>query len=180
MFQIVLLLVAMLLSISLMYYVYKVGIAPVPSSQGVLPLLREIVANQKPQTIADLGCGTGRIVFELAKNLDYQVTGYELSAIPYYIATLRNIIFEHSRVKLKRSDLFSADLSKYDVAYVFLHAEGMRKLFNKLIKEEYSGIVIANTFAFPESESFKPVDIYNIEGIFSKRLYVYSFNTERR
>jgi len=70
---------------------------------------------------ADLGCGDGRVVFEVAKNFEkVKCIGYEISPVYIMIAKLSKMIcFPFSnRVQIISEDFTKANLSKINVFYI--------------------------------------------------------------
>ncbi len=86
--------------------------------------LKDLVKNlelKDGDVFADLGCGDGRILFEVAKNFrKAKCIGYEISPIHLMIAKLsRIILFPFSkRVTIIPQDFIKADLSGIDVFYI--------------------------------------------------------------
>jgi predicted RNA methylase len=86
--------------------------------------LKELVKDldlKDGDTFVDLGCGDGRVVFEVAKNFKkVNCIGYEISPIHIMIAKLsRMILFPFSnRVRIVPENFMKVDLSNVDVVYV--------------------------------------------------------------
>jgi 16S rRNA A1518/A1519 N6-dimethyltransferase RsmA/KsgA/DIM1 with predicted DNA glycosylase/AP lyase activity len=86
--------------------------------------LKELVENMELKdgdVFADLGCGDGRVVFEVAKNFkNVKCIGYEISPIHIMIAKLSKILcFPFSRrVQIIPEDFTKADLSEINVFYI--------------------------------------------------------------
>ena len=86
--------------------------------------LKELVENMELKdgdVFADLGCGDGRVVFEVAKNFkNVKCIGYEISPIHIMIAKLSKLVcFPFSkRVQIIPEDFTKTDLSGVDVVYI--------------------------------------------------------------
>ena len=86
--------------------------------------LKEIVkklALKDGDVFADLGCGDGRVVFEVAKSFKkVKCIGYEISPIHIMIAKLSKMVcFPFSRrVQILPEDFTKADLSEINVVYI--------------------------------------------------------------
>jgi precorrin-6B methylase 2 len=86
--------------------------------------LKELVKDlelKDGDVFADLGCGDGRVVFEVAKNFKkVKCIGYEISPIHIMIAKLSKLLcFPFSkRVQIIPEDFTKADLSGVDVVYI--------------------------------------------------------------
>ena len=75
---------------------------------------------KKGDVFADLGCGDGRIVFEVAKRYkDVQCIGYEISPILLMIANLSKLLLYpcSKRVHIYAEDFTKADLKDITVVY---------------------------------------------------------------
>ncbi|HCC67828.1 TPA: hypothetical protein DEP90_01275 [Patescibacteria group bacterium] len=76
---------------------------------------------KKGDVFADLGCGDGRVLFEVAKrHKDVKCIGYEISPILLMIANLSKfILFPFSkRVHIYAEDFTKADLNDVNVVYI--------------------------------------------------------------
>ncbi|MFA5053139.1 MAG: hypothetical protein WC565_03710 [Parcubacteria group bacterium] len=78
----------------------------------------------------ELGTGTGK-VSALALKMGADVTGYELSPIPYLISFLRLKTIEKP-FKLRLKNFFKEDISEADVIYLFLMPKTIEKFKDKL------------------------------------------------
>ena len=112
--------------------------------------LKEIVKNmnlKKGDVFADLGCGDGRVVFEVAKQYkDVRCIGYEISPISLMIANLSKLFTFpfNKRVSILAEDFTKADLSNVNVVYMnFSQKEfsglkdSLRKNRARIIQPEY-------------------------------------------
>ena len=79
------------------------------------------LAKIKPgQKMYELGCGDGRLMIAAAK-AGAQVTGYEISLLPYLAAKIRcGFSQQRQQSKVRFKDFWQADLSQADVIYFFL------------------------------------------------------------
>jgi cyclopropane fatty-acyl-phospholipid synthase-like methyltransferase len=102
--------------------------------------LKKLVQNlnlKDGETFVDLGCGDGRVVFEVAKKYKkVKCIGYEISPIHIMIAKLSKILcFPFSnRVKIIPQDFTKADLTKVDVVYINWDKK-MLKRYEKLLEK---------------------------------------------
>ncbi|MCK9415078.1 MAG: class I SAM-dependent methyltransferase [Candidatus Dojkabacteria bacterium] len=86
--------------------------------------LKELVKKldlKEGDVFADLGCGDGRVVFEVAKNFkDVKCIGYEISPIHIMIAKLSKILlFPFSkRVRIIPTDFCKENLSHINTFYI--------------------------------------------------------------
>jgi tRNA G46 methylase TrmB len=107
--------------------------------------MREMVKRldlKKGDTFVDLGCGDGRVVFEVAKKFKgVRCIGYEISPIHIMIAKLsKTILFPFSkRVSIIADNFLKADLSEVNVVYVNWGRkvpEEYERLLNNLEKKD--------------------------------------------
>lgn len=76
---------------------------------------------KKGDVFADLGCGDGRVVFEVAKKYkDVKCVGYEISPIHLMIANLsKSLLFPFTkRVQIYAEDFTKASLEDITVVYI--------------------------------------------------------------
>src|SRR5688572_7699583 len=92
--------------LSILVYVAKTGVGPVPSTQreitAAIELLRD--AGIDPQAkIYELGCGWASLALGLSRAFpEASIVGFELSPLPYLVAKLRTL--GHRRIVIKRRD----------------------------------------------------------------------------
>lgn len=107
------------------------------------------LADLKPGMIFyDLGSGTGRLLFYLAKKYKIQCVGIEISPVLYLYSKIKSLFFQE--VEIKYGNLFKHDLSKADVICVFLHPkmyDSLKKKIRREMKKE-STILILSTWPF--------------------------------
>lgn len=99
--------------------------------------------------VYDLGSGDGRVVVALANNSEAQITGYEVSFIPYLWSKIKVLLLGLSkRVEIRYADFLSRDLSQASVIFCFLTPMAMKKLEPKFRKELKKGTrVISYSFS---------------------------------
>ncbi len=122
----------------------------VPSSKRSVEAMVKLAHIKKGQTIYDVGSGDGRVLFEAAKHGAHGV-GIEIN--PYLVWYTRIIGYfgaYRGKITVLWKNLWSADLSKADVVFVYLIPWKMDVLADKLKKELKPGsLVISNSFIFP-------------------------------
>ncbi len=96
-------------------------ISPSHTSRKELKALIQKLKLKKGDIFVDLGCGDGRVVFEVAKKFKkVKCVGYEISPIHIMIAKLsRIILFPFSkRVRIVAEDFTKTNLTDIDVVYI--------------------------------------------------------------
>ena len=102
---------------------------------------------------ADFGCGTGRLLYKLAKSRpDVQFYGAELSLLPYLAAKVRSFSTKNLTVELK--SFWKINFNQFDVIYTFLSPAPMAQLGEKIASElKINGLLISNSFQIPNSNT---------------------------
>jgi len=127
------------------------------------------LAKIKPgQTVYDLGCGDGRVVFSAA-NAGAKAKGVEIFILPYLYAKIKSFFIKNSRIIF--GDFFNINLADADVAYVFLTTGIYPRLIKKLEAEMKPGSrVIAYCFEIKHwKEKLIALDIRE------RRIPIYSY-----
>jgi hypothetical protein len=130
--------------------------------------LRWVISNKphhKTSTnprLIELGSGSGKIVFS-ANKIGYTATGVEINPFLVFYSRLMARLTKQS-VDFIRANLFSLDLSNYDVVFTYLLTPTMRKLETKLDNElPAKAYVISEVFELPH---WKPIKKFG-------KIYVY-------
>lgn len=82
-----------------------------------------VLKDKKFKSAVDLGCGTGTILFALAKERpDAVLTGYDVSFAPLLFGWTRKLFSpkKYKNVHLSWKNIYSVDISFADVIYVFM------------------------------------------------------------
>lgn len=137
-------------------------------------IVKEIVKNfkLKPEdTFIDLGCGDGRVMFEVYRQYKCNVEGYEINPMPLiYFKLLKTIQFPfNSKIQIKEQNFFNADLSKYSVIYCCLPVDQLTILEKKFVKELTSGTQV---YIYKEKLENKKGKALDIDG---QRVYRYTY-----
>ena len=130
----------------LIIFVYKTktGSPTVPSKDTQIARFLKYV--KRGDNVADLGCGDGRVLFSTAKK-GASGEGWEIEPLPYLYAVIRAMRKKNSKVKIHFADMWKADLSKFDVVFVYQLTRYAPRFVRKCQKEMKRGaLVIANTY----------------------------------
>jgi len=111
------------------------------------------LAEIRPQDhVADLGSGDGSILFSAAEAKAGEVVGFEID--PILVATTKRDAKKknlENRIRIETKNFWDADLSPFDVVFVFQIPYAMPRLAEKLKRELKPGSrVISNNFRFKD------------------------------
>ncbi len=128
---------------------------------------------KKNDVVIDLGCGTGTMLFELAKHHPETILiGYDISLLPLGIGLLKKLFSpkKYRNVYLRFGNLFKQDISSATHIFIFLLAKSYPRLKEKFAKElADKTLVIIEAWPMPNME---PLRILKEEG--SLPVYIYS------
>ncbi|OGY91546.1 MAG: hypothetical protein A3B31_00275 [Candidatus Komeilibacteria bacterium RIFCSPLOWO2_01_FULL_53_11] len=143
----------------------------VPSSTRMARQALDFIAPSPPMRFIDLGAGDGRIVFLAAKKYGLHAYGVELSPVPYLLSRLLQLRYRKLPITLRRQDLFTVNLSEFDIIYLYGLPESLHeKLEPKLEREVRRGSYVIS-YNFP-LKSKKPVREFHDRW---RNVYVYRF-----
>jgi SAM-dependent methyltransferase len=119
----------------------------VPTPQGVVDKMLDLVKLKKTDVVYDLGCGDGRIVVTAAKKYGTKAFGFDID--PERIAEARENVkknkVEHL-VTIEQKDIFTLDLSPADVVTLYLLPRLNVKLIPQLQKLKPGSRVVSHDF----------------------------------
>jgi protein-L-isoaspartate O-methyltransferase len=128
--------------------------------------LVDLLEIKKGQKAADIGCGDGRIVLELAKQ-GAIVHGYEINPYIYLLAkwNITRSPFKKN-IHLHLKSFWRENFSSFDVVTIYLAPNITRELETKLHKELNTGAIVAvNYFGF---STWKPIKIKDKQYVYKK------------
>ena len=171
-FEITLIILTTLAVVSTVWYTLKTGIPPMPSSRKARQAMLIATESSGEGDVMDMGSGWGTLVIAFAKKYpERQITGYEISFIPWLVSMIRKYIGRIDNLSLCRQDFLKADLSKTSVLLCYLLPEGMCVLKNMLdLEPNRVSLIVSNTFALPSGQAVKVV---RLDDIYRTPIYVY-------
>jgi len=149
----------------LMQPLFHWGAIYVPSQDKVLDIMMEFAKLRPGDKAVDLGSGDGRVIIALA-SAGAEAHGFEInnklvkrSNENIAEAGMEQLAFTHHK------SFWKADLSEYDIVFVYGMRHVMRRLEKKLQQELKPGAhVISNAFKFPTwTETKKKGSVYLYE-----------------
>ncbi len=143
----------------------------VPSSRKSLGKMLELAQVKQGDTVFDLGCGDGRIVFAAAKMGAAKSIGIEISPLVYLIARIRKLFSGAKNSEIRFGNIFSqADYGEADVVFAFLMPNLMQKVFAeiwsqlpigaRLISSSFFSKEIAPDIVIPRTKGQNKIGVY--------------------
>lgn len=162
-------LLLLLALVLIVFYTWKLGISPMPTSPKVKEELFKLLPNEVNGDIYELGSGWGTLARSLAAHYtDHEILAYELSPVPYLFSRLVNT---RKNLHLKREDFFTVSLKEAGLVVCYLYPGAMLKLKAKFESELKPGaLVLSHTFAIP---GWKPVKIVEVNDLYRTKIYLY-------
>ena len=162
----------LLICISIVVYSVRTGISPMPSTARARARLLAALPQDPTGPIYELGSGWGTLAFALADRFPHcEVIGYELSPVPFLVASLRQRLFPRANLSFWRKDLFAAPLAGAAIVVCYLCPPLMRRLAHKLQSEAKPGTIVAsNTFSIPV---WPAAEIHPLHDLYDNRIYLY-------
>ena len=142
---------------------YSSKLAPyVSSPQRVVDRMLEMAGVKSNETVFDLGCGDGRVLFTAVQKYRAKAVGIEIDAKLVEATREQAQKFEMgNRVKIIQGNLLEADLSDADVVTLYLLTESNSMLRPRLEKMLHPGArVVSYDFAVP---GWKPKWVERVE-----------------
>ncbi len=146
-----------------------------PSRRKIIEKLTTVHAGYlgtSPYTIVDLGSGNGQLASQIACALPTtQVTGVEISIVPWTISSLRQKFFGPQNLKFRRESFWPFDVSQTDAVVAYLNGDVIGGVSEKLRKElKPNALVITNEI--PLTGDWQPIEIIET-GFMRMKVYVY-------
>jgi len=168
-FDIALVALVLLASISIVWTTLSAGMSPMPSSKkardAMIQLLESAGEESGVETeawpVVDLGSGWGSLIIRLAiKYPKRQIVGYELSFLPWLVTLIIRKLLGLKNLTIYRQDFLKADLSASSLMVCYLFPAGMTALETKLSTEETTArYLISNNFALPTLTAEKSIHL---------------------
>lgn len=131
----------------------------VATKKEKISTIMKLASIKKGETVIDLGAGDGRLLFESVKKGAFSV-GYELNPYLVYLVKIHAKMKGLSKlIKIKKENLWNADLNNADVIFVYGRKKTMQKFQNFVYKNAKKGTrLVVNDNPFP---SKKPIKVEN-------------------
>ncbi|MBI5413388.1 50S ribosomal protein L11 methyltransferase [Candidatus Peregrinibacteria bacterium] len=164
------LLFLLLIGASMLVHVF-LGVPYVPSESAVVAKMIAAAKLKSGDTVFDLGCGDGRLLFAAEKKVKVKTIGYEVAPAMFLLAHLLKILAK-SKAKIHFKSLFSANLAGANVIFCYLMPGALVKLSEKIKRECKKGTrIVSNTFGIPGLELVEKLERDKSKGLPSIYLY---------
>lgn len=134
----------------------------VTSPQPIVEKMLEMARLKSGETLYDLGCGDGRILFSAARNYGARAYGVELS--PTLVKRAQQMVDSQGlqdQVKVTQGDMMQVDVSSANVVALYLMTDANEQLRPKLERELKPGArVVSLEFKI---KGWKPARVEKVE-----------------
>ncbi|MFA6397589.1 MAG: hypothetical protein WDK96_01930 [Candidatus Paceibacterota bacterium] len=161
-----------------LYFSFRIKVPFVPVSKKIISKIITNLKLEDGQTLYDLGCGDGRVLFDCKKEFkNINCVGVEIAPTPLLLLRIKNFFTKKDKkIKIIDKNFFEIDLKEADRIFVYLFPEIMDKLLPKLEKELKSGtLVVSCDFQFSSKNYREKVILKNSNSGLCKNLYIYEF-----
>ena len=143
-----------------------------PSSPAVRRELFKHLPKIDSGEIYELGSGFGTLAIPLAKQYpELKITGFEMSPVPWLIATVRGRILGLKNLRFKRADFLQADLRPASLLVSYLYPGGMEKIAQRLpALGPDKRYFLSHTFALP---GYAPIQTAQASDLYRSPIYLY-------
>jgi predicted RNA methylase len=146
----------------------------VTTSNIVVERMVELAGLTADDLVYDLGCGDGRIVITAALSKGCRGVGFDID--PRRVAEARENARQHAvdqRVEFVEQDIFTVDLSKADVAMMYLLPWMMDRLLPQFQQMKEGCRIVSHEFWLEGVEPDDVVELDNPERERTSSIYVY-------
>lgn len=142
----------------------------VPTRKRERALLLDEIGLKPGMKVVDLGCGDGAFLFGAAQHFpNVTFIGYDISFLPLVIAWTRKVLGfkKYRNVHIRFGNLFSQNISQYDVVFCFLLSKCYPRLKQKLIQEmRTDAVAVFEAWSLPDIEPSRTVKREGVLPIF--------------
>jgi SAM-dependent methyltransferase len=121
----------------------------VPTWKKDLPRIFKLADLKPDETFYDLGCGDGKTVIYAVKNFSVKAIGIELALPLYFVCKIRQVFVHNKNLIFKYKSLFSEDLSRANVIYVFGTPNPLKNKLKQKLEQELKPGARVISYVFP-------------------------------
>jgi outer membrane protein assembly factor BamB/precorrin-6B methylase 2 len=147
----------------------------VPTPQDVVEKMLELARVKKSETVADLGCGDGRIVVTAARKYGCKAIGYDID--PECVKLARENVGKHrvgALVSIVQKDFFTVELEKIDVVALYLPPRVCGRLLPQLQRLRPGARIVAHAFALPGIVADRALRVPSKEDGVEHKVFLYT------
>lgn len=164
-----------IIMVLIIYYSFKTGVVPVPSSFKDRVLVLEIVSKYKNHSnITELGAGWGGLINMISKRYPKnKYTAIELSIIPYLTQSFITYFKGQYNINWKLENFMNSPLENDTIYITYLSGPVMKKLRSRFEQDLPKNVILISiAFAMPSwthtaieytnSKIYTPIYIYEL------------------
>lgn len=127
-----------------------------PASLSLWKLVGNIIPQNKPLNMLDIGSGLGDLMMNLAKlRPESQFLGVEIAPLPWAISVLRAKL-KKSQARFQYQDYQALDLAHFDVVFAYLSPAAMPMIWEQAMQEMRTGtLLISHEFQVPDVKPYQ-------------------------
>lgn len=139
-----------LISLGLFWTTFRSQVPFFPSRPIVWQKVAELIPQDKPIRMIDIGSGLGDLAMHIAKmKTASRIEGIEVAPLPWLVSVVRSYLKGNAAV-FKLGDYRELDFAQYDVVFAYLSPAAMPALWEKAHREMSSGsLLISYEFEVP-------------------------------
>ena len=139
-----------IISLSLFWTTFRSQVPFFPSRPIVWQQVANIIPQDKPIRLIDIGCGLGDMAMHIAKvRPESRIEGIEIAPLPWLISYVRGKI-KHSTATFTMGDYRALNFANHDVIFAYLSPAAMVSLWQKASLEMLPGsLLISLEFEIP-------------------------------
>ncbi len=146
---------------SLLFSSFK-GSPYVPTKNREIDTILKSANLKKGQMFLDLGCGDARVVRKAVQQYGVKGIGIDINPVVLFIARLKSRFSKTQDIIFLRQDILEVDIRSYDIIYLFLLPDLLKKLSNKLkTQTKKSAIIISHGFKIENWQRYNYKTIEN-------------------
>jgi len=150
-----LIILVLLLYVAYVLWTFRRIVPYVPTPYSVINKMIKAAGLKKGEKVIDLGCGTGRIVYQVASQHLGLVIGLEKFPLLLAVAKARYLVsLKRAKVKFVKGDMFSFNLEPFEVVFCFLTSQGMKLLEPSFQKLKPGSRLVSYMFALKDHSNF--------------------------
>jgi SAM-dependent methyltransferase len=154
-------LIGLFFGLSLIYSCLGGGVPWVRTGSNIAQAMFELADLQPGQTVLDIGCGDGSILFVAAKKFKAKGIGIDKNPSLIMLGKVRaKLLGVADKVKLQTGNAFTTKMPQTDLITCYLFPEFQEKLEPRLLEAYPSGTkVVTHAFKYPNLKLVKTAQI---------------------